>query len=212
MNKIFYSMFIAVSVVMVFGAVYHFSTENTNNTVVVTQDSINFHKKIPITPENIAENQLLIPKEPDVDLEEIKEQHCLALAIYGEARGETAEGMEWVAWVVKNRAQTRDLHICDVILQPYQFEAFRKGTELRRLVQETKKGEITFPRMNNKWVQNKIHQIAEQVHQNQKDPTGGATHFWAPQAQALLGRNPPSWSDKLTFIRMAGNHRFYKQS
>jgi hypothetical protein len=40
------------------------------------------------------------------------------------------------------------------------------------------------------------------------DPTGGATHFYAPKAQAALGRNAPSW-DNGTGSDI-GRHRFFK--
>lgn len=209
MNSFAKSIIIALSVILL---LTWLSIDKPDTpTVVVNDQSIEIHREIPLKPAEIAKNQLEIPEEPDFLLEDMKEQHCLALAIYGEARGETAEGMEWVAWVVKNRAEKRNLHVCEVLLQRFQFEAFKKGSKLRRLAKETLDGELTFPRMNNKWVQNKIHQIAEKVHSSDEDPTSGATHFWAPKAQALLGRNPPAWSSQLTYIRMAGNHRFYRQ-
>lgn len=172
--------------------------------------------RVPISGIEIAINdpppkeEFIIPEEPDIILEDVIDVHCIALAIYGEARGETAEGMEWVAWVVKNRSHARNLRICDVLLQHRQFEPFRKGTELRRLAMEAKQGIITFPRMNNRWIQNKIHQIADDVYNASSDPTKGATHFWAPVAQKALDRNPPKWSSRLVYLRKVGNHRFYK--
>jgi hypothetical protein len=41
----------------------------------------------------------------------------------------------------------------------------------------------------------------------QPDVTGGATHFYSPQAQAALGRKPPAWDDGTG--RDIGGHRFF---
>jgi len=41
-----------------------------------------------------------------------------------------------------------------------------------------------------------------------KDPTGGATHFYAPKAQADLGRNTPSWAKGQQGLKI-GDHMFY---
>ena len=40
------------------------------------------------------------------------------------------------------------------------------------------------------------------------DPTGGATHFYAPAAQAQLGREPPAWATGVPTV--IGGHNFYK--
>jgi spore germination cell wall hydrolase CwlJ-like protein len=42
-----------------------------------------------------------------------------------------------------------------------------------------------------------------------EDPTGGATHFYAPGAQAGLGRPTPSWARGKTGVDI-GPTRFYK--
>lgn len=41
-----------------------------------------------------------------------------------------------------------------------------------------------------------------------KDPTGGATHFYAPQAQADLGRKAPSWAKGQQGLKI-GDHMFF---
>lgn len=168
--------------------------------------------QIPPPVQPIPDQELEIPEEPDIILEEVRQIHCIALAIYGEARGETAEGMEWVAWVVKNRATIRGITPCEVLLQPYQFEAFNLKSKLRPLVNGAIDGEITFPRMNNRWIQRKIHNIAEEVYYSTQDPTKIATHFWAPTLQTSLGRQAPKWSKRLRYIRTVGNHKFYSDS
>lgn len=166
---------------------------------------------VPPPVQDIPDEQLEIPEEPDIILDEIRQIHCIALAIYGEARGETAQGMEWVAWVVKNRAETRGISMCEVLLQPYQFESFNKKSQLRPLVKGAIDGEITFPRMNNAWIQRKIHQIAQQVYHSGNDPTKTATHFWAPKLQYARGHTAPRWSNRLTYVGTVGNHKFYTE-
>jgi hypothetical protein len=43
------------------------------------------------------------------------------------------------------------------------------------------------------------------------DITGGATHFYAPEAQSALGRNTPKWAtpNAMTTPKMIGGHRFF---
>jgi spore germination cell wall hydrolase CwlJ-like protein len=57
------------------------------------------------------------------------EQHCLASAIYFEARGESVEGQLAVAEVVLNRTRSGryPATICEVVRQPAQFSFVRRG-------------------------------------------------------------------------------------
>jgi spore germination cell wall hydrolase CwlJ-like protein len=57
------------------------------------------------------------------------EQHCLASAIYFEARGESIEGQLAVAEVVLNRTRSGryPATICAVVRQPAQFSFVRRG-------------------------------------------------------------------------------------
>ena len=58
-----------------------------------------------------------------------REEHCLASAIYFEARGESLEGQLAVAEVVLNRAQSGryPASLCGVVVQPAQFSFVRRG-------------------------------------------------------------------------------------
>jgi spore germination cell wall hydrolase CwlJ-like protein len=58
-----------------------------------------------------------------------EEQHCLAGAVYFEARGESLEGQLAVAEVVLNRAASGKYPegICEVVTQPWQFSFIQKG-------------------------------------------------------------------------------------
>lgn len=58
-----------------------------------------------------------------------EEQHCLARAVYFEARGESLEGQLAVAEVVLNRAASGKYPkgICEVVTQPWQFSFIQNG-------------------------------------------------------------------------------------
>lgn len=57
------------------------------------------------------------------------EQHCLASAVYFEARGESLQGQLAVAEVVMNRAASGryPASLCGVVVQPAQFSFVRRG-------------------------------------------------------------------------------------
>lgn len=57
------------------------------------------------------------------------EQHCLAAAVYFEAKGEPLAGQLAVAQVILNRARSGRFasSLCGVVLQPSQFSFVRKG-------------------------------------------------------------------------------------
>ncbi len=138
--------------------------------------------------------------------------NCLALAIYGEARGESAESMTGVAYVIMNRTlePTRfGATPCDVITKRYQFEAIRGP--LRSMVLSTIRGEIRFPTMSNPWISRKIRGIARDVYYFQvPDPTNYATHFWSPRSQRALGRNKPEWYYSLPIVARLGGHIYHE--
>lgn len=150
---------------------------------------------------------------PYIDKFDQREKHCLALALYGEARGETAESMEAVAWVIINRTNSIKFPntVCGVVLQRSQFESLGPNTFLRFLAIESQNGTMAFPEMNNAWLANKLQHIAERVFYGlEQDPTVGATHFWSPTVQFALGRTAPKWSEHLAYKRDVGNHKFYR--
>ena len=57
------------------------------------------------------------------------EAHCMAVAVYHEARGETLEGQLAVARVIMNRAASGKYPStwCGVVKQPWQFSFVRNG-------------------------------------------------------------------------------------
>jgi spore germination cell wall hydrolase CwlJ-like protein len=86
---------------------------------------VQFAQKTAPRPRSLPEmvEQLAAAEVPD------EEQHCLAGAVYFEARGEPIEGQLAVAEVVLNRTQSKKYpdSICAVVKQPWQFSFVRNG-------------------------------------------------------------------------------------
>lgn len=127
-----------------------------------------------------------------------REQHCLAQAIYFEARSEPADGQAAVAQVILNRVSSGlyPASICGVVFQnrhrykACQFSFACEGRSLR----------ITEPAP---WAQAK--RIAADVLEGRtyvKD-VGAATHYHADYVR-------PGWSRRLKRTDKIGQHIFYK--
>ena len=84
-----------------------------------------FAEKTAPRPRSLPEmvKQLASAEVPD------EEQHCLAGAVYFEARGEPIEGQLAVAEVVLNRTRSEKYPdgICAVVKQPWQFSFVKNG-------------------------------------------------------------------------------------
>jgi spore germination cell wall hydrolase CwlJ-like protein len=67
--------------------------------------------------------------------EKFAERHCLAQALYYEARGEGERGQEAVAEVIRHRARSGDHpnSICGVVHEPHQFSFLYDGSMRRKL-------------------------------------------------------------------------------
>ena len=109
---------------------------------------------------------------------------CLAMVMYGEARGEGANGMLHVAETVINRAASPEYPdtVCEVVNQPGQYYAVKgRGKEWRTatgLAEDILAGENILPNT-------------------------GATHFFSGQV--------PHWADKMQLVAKVGSHMFYKE-
>lgn len=124
------------------------------------------------------------------------DRQAIVKTVYGEAANEPAVGQQAVAAVIRNRANQAGLTPEQITQQRNQFEPW--NTEAGRA------------RMNGIG-QQRFEQIAGTVApviDQGLDPTGGATHFYAPRAQAALGRNVPKWDDGTG--NDIGNHRFFQ--
>lgn len=120
--------------------------------------------------------------------------------VYGEASGEGAIGRQAVAGVIANRARESGMTPTDVVLAKGQFEPWSDQAARARM-------EALDP--NSPEYKRIAAEVAPILSGEATDPTGGATHFYAPKAQAALGRNAPSWDDGTG--QDIGNHRFFSQ-
>jgi spore germination cell wall hydrolase CwlJ-like protein len=125
------------------------------------------------------------------------ELEVFAVTLYAEARDQPDEGIRWVGWVIKNRVQLdrpywyRDENnIKNVCLCPTQFECWNGRQAIEILEREA-------------WV--KCLKIAENVLQENLDPTGGCDHYNNPAKEGY-----PDWTQNCTRIRKIKDHQFYK--
>ena len=120
----------------------------------------------------------------------LAEMHCLATAIWHEARGEPSIGQAGVAHVILTRVKSPHYPniICDVVYQRIQFSDVDDAR----------------PRYNtNEWLASI--RIAELTFFGDiGDPTGGATHFYAHDKVL------PWWAKFMRVTVILGGHTFLK--
>jgi spore germination cell wall hydrolase CwlJ-like protein len=122
---------------------------------------------------------------------------AVARTTWGEAANEGPLGQQSVAAVIRNRASQSGMTPADVVRAEGQFEPWGNPAARARM-------EALSP--SSSAYQN-IVAATLPVMRGEVDPTGGADHFYAPKAQAALGRAAPSWDDGTG--RDIGNHRFF---
>ncbi|HJR71609.1 MAG TPA: cell wall hydrolase [Gammaproteobacteria bacterium] len=123
-----------------------------------------------------------------------EQQHCMALNMYWEARGEGTDGMIAVGWTVLNRMRSRRFPStpCDVVYQGGQ----RRGCEFSWWCD----GRSDRPRDARSW--RLAQHLAERVLVSPPpDPTGGAIYYHATSVR-------PGWPHALT--TRIGQHLFYR--
>lgn len=127
----------------------------------------------------------------------LREQHCLAQAVYYEARGESYEGQLAVAEVVRNRVKSRlwPNTYCGVV-----FQGSERSTGCQFTF--TCDGQIKAKARGPAWRQAQT--IASQVYGGLTKPiTGGATHYHTNEVD-------PSWNNTLMETRRIGAHIFFR--
>lgn len=125
---------------------------------------------------------------------------AITRAVVGEAGSEPDDGQAAVAHVILNRISSGKYGKTpqSVIFAPSQFESADNPTSTFY---------TTYPGAPD---YRKAQSIVQGVLLgNIPDPTGGATLFYAPRAQAALGRKPPQWSINQTPSAVIGGHVFY---
>lgn len=127
-----------------------------------------------------------------------QERDLLVRLVVGEAAGEGPVGQRAVAHVVANRMAQSGQGLQDVVFARNQFEPMgNAATRMRLMAMPT-----TAPQY-----QRVAAALQPFFAGESQDPTGGATHFYAPTAQAQLGRRPPSWDNGSG--QDIGRHRFF---
>lgn len=130
---------------------------------------------------------------PDADLD------MIVRTVFGEAGGEDPTGQQAVAAVIANRAKQAGMTPSQVVMAPNQFEPWG-NPETRARLEALTPDSPAYKAI--------LETIKPVLAGEAEDPTGGATHFYAPKAQSALGRPAPKWDDgKGVDI---GNHRFFR--
>lgn len=115
---------------------------------------------------------------------------CLALNIYGEARGEDPDGQLAVAQVTMNRVEhvAYPKDVCSVVFQEKQFSWTSQPIRIKEPMA------LLYA----------LH-VAEGVLDNRtQDLTNGATHFYS-------GNRPPVWAHDMILVGRIGNHIFLRE-
>lgn len=117
--------------------------------------------------------------------------------VWGEARSDP-DSQAGVASVILNRSKLTGKRPREVVTAQGQFEPWGNPQTRQQL-------EALDPRSPE--YQDILGRISPAL--NGEDVTGGATHFYAPRAQAALGRPAPAWDDGKG--RDMGQHRFFSR-
>ena len=125
-----------------------------------------------------------------------REHHCLALALYWEARGEPELGMIAVGWTIINRTHSRDFPAtpCAVVYEggedpPCQFSWWCDGKSDR-------------PRDRRGWLRAQV-VAAKLLTRPPPDPTQGALFFHSTSIDV-------PWARPRQRTARIGNHIFYR--
>jgi N-acetylmuramoyl-L-alanine amidase len=132
----------------------------------------------------------------------------LARTIWGEARNQGRTGMIAVAWVIRNRVGM-DLHndgkpdwwgegYEGVCLRKWQFSCWNPGDPNEPYL----RGRKAIP--GRQYAEAREAALAA-MHAYEPDPTGGATHYYAPKVVKA-----PAWVKGATKAATIGGHIFYK--
>lgn len=127
----------------------------------------------------------------------------MARTVYGEARGESFEGQTAVAWIICNRLTDGRFgkSIEEVCLHPKQFSCWNQDDPNRNRVLTTGDNDYAFQRAKG------VTALVASL--DLRDPTKGATHYYATELERD-GRSP-AWSDAMVTMAIIGGHRFLKE-
>jgi spore germination cell wall hydrolase CwlJ-like protein len=138
-----------------------------------------------------------------------KEEKCLAVMIYGEARGEPIKGKIAVAYTALNRAVKKT--VCKVVLARRQYSIFDNNPSLRAAalssdLEPHKKDNLVDIKS---WEESiKVAQLV--MRKVVEDPTMGSTNYLAPKLMKTRGYRCPKWSKVYKLMVTIEHHKFYK--
>lgn len=143
---------------------------------------------------------------------------CLAVIAWWEARSDGVAGMRAVMAVVLNRVRSTSFpdHPCEVVAQAAAFEPLTLRQN-RSLTAALRRGAmVPFPRPGNAIEAAALTDARLLVWNLAQaraplDPTGGATHFLAPDVLADRGQELPRWARLYETTARIGGHRFYRE-
>ena len=151
-------------------------------------------------------NPIVVNKTASVDPHEKK---CLAVTIWGEARGEPVVGRQAVGYTALNRAVKKT--VCAVVLAPKQYSVFNNSPALKAAAMSL----VIDPHLKTSIDQKtwkEALQIAEDVLSRKViDPVAGATNYLADKLMHQRGYSYPKWSKEYMQVASIGGHRFFKK-
>ncbi len=118
--------------------------------------------------------------------------------VLAEAGNQGLDGQRAVAGVLRNRALLAGTSVGQEALKPNQFEPWNPDSN-----NDPRRFKVDSPEY-----QAARDAILPILRGEAPDPTGGATHFYAPKAQAALGRKAPAWDNGAGSD--IGDHRFFR--
>lgn len=131
----------------------------------------------------------------------------LALCIWREARGESVQTKQAVAWSIRNRVQNPGwwgTGWAGIILQPYQYSSFNRN--------DPNAAKLPIPK-DPSWEDSL--EVAQMIYTSGADaqlpdPTGGATSYF----DLSLDHNPPSWAIDGGMVKTCdvGRLHFYRKA
>lgn len=143
-------------------------------------------------------------QSPAVDQEiDVVDAHWMALTMWGEARGQSEEGMRAVGHVIRNRwlAKRNGAHVTDTVSAAWQFSAWNDGDPNRAAMLNVE----ALPKDSEDyrlWLAAK-RLAAEILAGRSADPTGGALFYHTTAVQ-------PAWSSGVAPITQIGSHLFFR--
>lgn len=126
--------------------------------------------------------------------------------VFGEARGETFTGKVAVAWVIRNRFETRHRRcnsIAAVCMSPMQFSCWdKKDPNLRMLIDLDIPKYVGFERQSlDECVEACLDVLNDR---RMQDPTQGSRHYCTRAVHSTT-----SWAKDKTPVARIGNHVFF---